>query len=245
MAGRPSRAARHRGADDARRGIGRLHRRDLAADGRRGGAVRHPGALGAAPVRQRDRCGGRGQGRVRGRARAGADRRVGERAEERRAGLTAAVIERQLRAAISLLARHRAAAGLVIAYEPVWAIGTGDAASGEDAQAAAAQIRAILGESDPAGADEVADPLRRQLHPRQRRRVLRRARRRRGPGRRRVAERGGLRADRPAGRRGARVSDGRTAAAARRPLRARRLRPLATTRRATRSSPRGCRPGIA
>jgi triosephosphate isomerase len=80
---------------------------------------------------------------------------VGELAEERRSGMTAMVIERQLRAAISLLPRI-AGSGLVVAYEPVWAIGTGDPASGEDAQAAAAQIRAILAESDPAGADEVA-----------------------------------------------------------------------------------------
>jgi triosephosphate isomerase len=80
---------------------------------------------------------------------------IGERAEERRAGLTDTVIERQLRAAISLLPAIRDSR-LVVAYEPVWAIGTGDAASGEDAQAAAAQIRAILGESDPAGAAEVA-----------------------------------------------------------------------------------------
>jgi triosephosphate isomerase len=79
---------------------------------------------------------------------------IGELADERRAGLTATVIERQLRAAISLLPRI-AGSGLVIAYEPVWAIGTGDAASGEDAQAAAVQIRAILAESDPLGADEV------------------------------------------------------------------------------------------
>ncbi len=79
---------------------------------------------------------------------------VGELAEERRAGLTATVIERQLRAAISRL-DPIAGSRLVIAYEPVWAIGTGDAASGEDAQAAAAQIRAILAESDPAGAEEV------------------------------------------------------------------------------------------
>ena len=79
---------------------------------------------------------------------------VGELAEERRAGLTATVIERQTRAAISHLARI-AGSRLVIAYEPVWAIGTGDAASGEDAQAAAAQIRAILAESDPSGATEV------------------------------------------------------------------------------------------
>jgi len=79
---------------------------------------------------------------------------VGELAEERRAGLTATVIERQVRAAISALDRI-AGSRLVIAYEPIWAIGTGDAASGEDAQAAAAQIRAILAESDPSGAEEV------------------------------------------------------------------------------------------
>ena len=79
---------------------------------------------------------------------------IGELVEERRAGLTGTVIERQLRAAISRLDRI-AGSRLVIAYEPVWAIGTGDAASGEDAQAAAAQIRAILAESDPGGADEV------------------------------------------------------------------------------------------
>jgi triosephosphate isomerase len=79
---------------------------------------------------------------------------IGERAEERRAGETEAVIERQLRAAISRLDRI-AGSGLVIAYEPVWAIGTGDAASGGDAQAAAAQIRALLHEADPDGAHEV------------------------------------------------------------------------------------------
>ena len=53
---------------------------------------------------------------------------VGERADERRAGQTQAVIDRQVRAAIGGLERI-AGSGLVIAYEPVWAIGTGDAAS--------------------------------------------------------------------------------------------------------------------
>ena len=79
---------------------------------------------------------------------------IGERAEERRNGETAAVIDRQLRAAISQLDRL-AGSGLVIAYEPVWAIGTGDAATGTDAQEVAAQIRAILHEADPDGAHEV------------------------------------------------------------------------------------------
>jgi triosephosphate isomerase (TIM) len=79
---------------------------------------------------------------------------VGERAEERRSGQTVAVIDRQVRAAISGLA-NVGACGLVIAYEPVWAIGTGEAASPSDAQAVALQIRAILGEVDDEGASEV------------------------------------------------------------------------------------------
>ncbi len=79
---------------------------------------------------------------------------VGERADERRLGSTAQVIDRQVRAALAGLDRLRGT-GLVLAYEPVWAIGTGDAASGDDAQAVAAQIRSILRELDPVGADEV------------------------------------------------------------------------------------------
>jgi triosephosphate isomerase len=79
---------------------------------------------------------------------------IGERAEERRNGATAAVIDRQLRAAIGGLDRL-AGSGLVIAYEPVWAIGTGDAASAEDAQEVCAEIRQILRETDAGAADEV------------------------------------------------------------------------------------------
>ena len=79
---------------------------------------------------------------------------VGERAEERRAGATTEVIDRQVRAALGGLDRI-VDSGLVIASEPVWAIGTGDAASGDDAQRVAAQIREILRELDPEGADEV------------------------------------------------------------------------------------------
>ena len=79
---------------------------------------------------------------------------VGERVDERRDGATEAVVERQVRAALDGLDRI-AGTGLVIAYEPVWAIGTGDAASAEDAQAVAARIRAILRDLDPDAADEV------------------------------------------------------------------------------------------
>ena len=79
---------------------------------------------------------------------------IGERAEERRAGATSAVIDRQLRAAIGGLDRL-AGSGLIVAYEPVWAIGTGDAASAKDAQEVCAQIRQILRDADPEAADEI------------------------------------------------------------------------------------------
>jgi triosephosphate isomerase (TIM) len=78
---------------------------------------------------------------------------IGERAEERQAGSTEAVIDRQLRAGLSQLERLEGSR-LVVAYEPVWAIGSGQAASPADAQQVAAQIRAILQELDPA-ADEI------------------------------------------------------------------------------------------
>lgn len=79
---------------------------------------------------------------------------VGERADERREGRSREVVERQVRAALSGL-DGLGGTGILVAYEPVWAIGTGDAAAPEDAQEIAALIRALLGEKDSAAADEV------------------------------------------------------------------------------------------
>jgi triosephosphate isomerase len=79
---------------------------------------------------------------------------IGEKLEERSRGETESVIDRQLRMGVADLPVIEGT-GLTIAYEPVWAIGTGHAASGDDAQAAAAQIRAVLRERDARGADSV------------------------------------------------------------------------------------------
>jgi len=68
---------------------------------------------------------------------------VGEVEAERDAGLTESVLERQLRADLSALDSH-GLERLVIAYEPIWAIGTGRTASPEQAQEAISFIRGTL-----------------------------------------------------------------------------------------------------
>jgi triosephosphate isomerase len=70
---------------------------------------------------------------------------VGETLAEREADETWAVIDRQLRAALYDLAAA-AIDKLVLAYEPVWAIGTGKVASPEQAEEVHASIRRLLGE---------------------------------------------------------------------------------------------------
>jgi triosephosphate isomerase len=68
---------------------------------------------------------------------------VGERLEENEAGKTEEVVSRQLRGALDGIEPVR---DLVIAYEPVWAIGTGKAAGGKQAAATIQFIRAVVAE---------------------------------------------------------------------------------------------------
>ena len=73
---------------------------------------------------------------------------VGETLEERESGRTMDVVERQVRAILGTLAESDRDAA--IAYEPVWAIGTGKTAGPAEAQEVHAAIRALLAQSSAA-----------------------------------------------------------------------------------------------
>jgi triosephosphate isomerase (TIM) len=68
---------------------------------------------------------------------------VGETLQEREAGQAEAVVVRQLKAALPGIGAQEAAR-VVIAYEPVWAIGTGKTAEPRDAQEMHAAVRSTL-----------------------------------------------------------------------------------------------------
>ncbi len=76
---------------------------------------------------------------------------VGETLAERDAGATEAVVLRQLEAVLETVGKD--AARMVVAYEPVWAIGTGRTATPEQAQAVHATLRGRLAK---AGAEGIA-----------------------------------------------------------------------------------------
>lgn len=68
---------------------------------------------------------------------------VGERLVEREAGQTDAIVTEQVEAAVGG-AGEQSDVPLVVAYEPVWAIGTGHTATGEEANRVAALIRWVV-----------------------------------------------------------------------------------------------------
>ena len=73
---------------------------------------------------------------------------VGETLTEREAGRTEAVVTEQLAALLDLADNAAGLSGVVVAYEPVWAIGTGKAASPETAEVVHQVIRARLAQKD-------------------------------------------------------------------------------------------------
>jgi triosephosphate isomerase len=81
---------------------------------------------------------------------------VGELLEQRERGETESVVLHQLRAGISMLA-PAAVRGMIVAYEPVWAIGTGRTATPQDATDVHRVIRETLG--DQVGAEALDIPI--------------------------------------------------------------------------------------
>jgi triosephosphate isomerase (TIM) len=78
---------------------------------------------------------------------------VGETLDEREAGNAESKVQGQVTAGLRGVGKDKVAA-MVVAYEPIWAIGTGETATPEDAQAMCAHVRACV--SQVAGADAAA-----------------------------------------------------------------------------------------
>jgi triosephosphate isomerase (TIM) len=79
---------------------------------------------------------------------------VGETLEQREQGITEQIIARQLDAIVELVEDATAFAHAVVAYEPVWAIGTGKTAIPDQAQAVHSFIRKRLASHDVGVANE-------------------------------------------------------------------------------------------
>lgn len=80
---------------------------------------------------------------------------VGETAQERKSGVTEKVLGEQIDAVTAALQAQNDASQAVIAYEPVWAIGTGETATPQMAQDAHAFIRDRMRANNVAGADQI------------------------------------------------------------------------------------------
>jgi triosephosphate isomerase len=79
---------------------------------------------------------------------------VGETEEEREAGETERKLRQQVQSDLAGVDASRLP-GVVIAYEPIWAIGTGRTATPDQAQAAIGFVRALVGDRDAGAAQAV------------------------------------------------------------------------------------------
>jgi triosephosphate isomerase len=79
---------------------------------------------------------------------------VGETEEERERGETERKLRHQVREGLERVPRHRLRE-VVVAYEPIWAIGTGKVATPEQAQEAVAFVRALIAGFDAGEAEQV------------------------------------------------------------------------------------------
>lgn len=84
---------------------------------------------------------------------------VGETLAERESNQTGLVIERQLQAVIDEVGLAAMANG-IIAYEPVWAIGTGKTATPEQVSRVHQEIRQFIANSAPEASDDISQQLR-------------------------------------------------------------------------------------
>jgi triosephosphate isomerase len=79
---------------------------------------------------------------------------IGETLDERKANRTDRVLKKQLEAGLGQL-KEEDAHRVCVAYEPVWAIGTGKTATPEQAQDVHRYIRSVLAQHDPSVAEKV------------------------------------------------------------------------------------------
>ncbi len=172
------------GAEPLPEGHGRVHRRDQRADARSrqaaagsSSATASVASSSARPTQSSPRRSPR-----RSAARLVPIVCVGETLAEREGGQTLEVVERQVRAFLGTIAESEI--GVAIAYEPVWAIGTGKTAGPAEAQEVHAGHPQVARPEDRSAGVEDAHPLWRLREARQRARSARLPRRRRSPRRR-------------------------------------------------------------
>ena len=123
---------------------------------------------------------------------------VGESLQQREEGVTEELVRMQTKIALRDVTPEQMA-NVVIAYEPVWAIGTGKTATADQAEEVCAQIRKVIGELY---GEAVAHPVRRQHERQELRRAGKQEGRGRRPDRRRFPEGARLRRDRQRGLQG-------------------------------------------